>query len=148
MTVGTFLGIRNGRSLVIGALCDISLDTGSGGQAGMQTTGRVDLLGEVLGDESGTEYFQRGVMNYPKIGSAILPVDHHALRIIFDISGRADQLAFEFGLWSDGALPLLIVCEEAHNYANADRTSASAPRARRCRASRRRAANTACSSAS
>ena len=87
VTVGTFLGIRNGRSLVIGALCDISLDTGSGGRAGMQTTGRVDLLGEVLGDESGTEYFQRGVMNYPKIGSAILPVDHHALRIIFDISG-------------------------------------------------------------
>jgi hypothetical protein len=32
------------------------------------------------------------------------------------------RLAFEFGLWSDGALPLLIVCEEAHNYANADRT--------------------------
>jgi DNA helicase HerA-like ATPase len=32
------------------------------------------------------------------------------------------RLAFEFGLWSDGALPLLIVCEEAHNYANADRS--------------------------
>ena len=31
------------------------------------------------------------------------------------------RMAFEFGLWSDGALPLLIVCEEAHNYANADR---------------------------
>ena len=26
VTVGTFLGIRNGRSLVVGALCDISLD--------------------------------------------------------------------------------------------------------------------------
>ena len=32
------------------------------------------------------------------------------------------RVAFEFGLWSDGALPLLIVCEEAHNYANADRS--------------------------
>jgi DNA helicase HerA-like ATPase len=32
------------------------------------------------------------------------------------------RMAFEFGLWSDGALPLLIVCEEAHNYANADRS--------------------------
>jgi len=32
------------------------------------------------------------------------------------------RLAFEFGLWSDGSLPLLIVCEEAHNYANADRS--------------------------
>lgn len=32
------------------------------------------------------------------------------------------RLAFEFGVWSDGLSPLLIVCEEAHNYANADRT--------------------------
>jgi uncharacterized protein len=32
------------------------------------------------------------------------------------------RLAFEFGVWSDGQNPLLIVCEEAHNYANADQT--------------------------
>lgn len=32
------------------------------------------------------------------------------------------RLAFEFGLWSEGALPLLIVCEEAHRYAAADHT--------------------------
>ncbi len=30
------------------------------------------------------------------------------------------RLAFEFGVWSDALSPLLIVCEEAHNYANAD----------------------------
>jgi hypothetical protein len=32
------------------------------------------------------------------------------------------RMAFEFGLWSDGAVPLLFVCEEAHRYASADRT--------------------------
>ncbi|MFI5015105.1 MAG: ATP-binding protein, partial [Hyphomicrobiales bacterium] len=32
------------------------------------------------------------------------------------------RLAFELGLWSDGAVPLLIVCEEAHRYASADRS--------------------------
>jgi uncharacterized protein len=32
------------------------------------------------------------------------------------------RMAFEFGLWSDGAVPLLFVCEEAHRYAPADRT--------------------------
>lgn len=32
------------------------------------------------------------------------------------------RMAFEFGLWSDGALPLLMVCEEAHQYANSDRS--------------------------
>jgi hypothetical protein len=31
------------------------------------------------------------------------------------------RLAFEFGLWSDGAAPFLVVGEEAHQYANADR---------------------------
>jgi DNA helicase HerA-like ATPase len=37
------------------------------------------------------------------------------------------RLAFEFGLWSDGALPLLVVCEEAHRYASADPTVGFAP---------------------
>src|SRR4051794_3292186 len=32
------------------------------------------------------------------------------------------HMAFEFGLWSDGAFPLLCVCEEAHRYAPADRS--------------------------
>jgi DNA helicase HerA-like ATPase len=32
------------------------------------------------------------------------------------------RMAFDFGLWSDGALPLLVVCEEAHRYAPADRS--------------------------
>ncbi|MCJ2012394.1 ATP-binding protein [Methylobacterium sp. J-076] len=32
------------------------------------------------------------------------------------------RLAFEFGIWSEGAVPLLLVCEEAHRYASADRS--------------------------
>jgi DNA helicase HerA-like ATPase len=31
------------------------------------------------------------------------------------------RMAFDFGLWSDGAAPILFVCEEAHRYASADR---------------------------
>jgi DNA helicase HerA-like ATPase len=31
------------------------------------------------------------------------------------------RMAFDFGLWSDGKLPLLFICEEAHRYAAADR---------------------------
>jgi len=31
------------------------------------------------------------------------------------------RMAFDFGLWSDGAAPLLVVCEEAHRYAPTDR---------------------------
>lgn len=37
------------------------------------------------------------------------------------------RLAFEFGLWSDGGTPLLIVCEEAHRFAAADHSIGFAP---------------------
>jgi len=37
------------------------------------------------------------------------------------------RLAFDFGLWSDGASPLLMVCEEAHRYAASDRNLGFAP---------------------
>jgi len=37
------------------------------------------------------------------------------------------RMAFDFGLWSDGASPLLFVCEEAHRYASADRNAAFGP---------------------
>ena len=37
------------------------------------------------------------------------------------------RMAFDFGLWSDGAAPLLFVCEEAHRYAPADRNAGFAP---------------------
>jgi hypothetical protein len=53
------------------------------------------------------------------------------------------RMAFDFGLWSDGAVPLLFVCEEAHRYASADRTIGFG----RFPASPRKAANTACISA-
>jgi DNA helicase HerA-like ATPase len=32
------------------------------------------------------------------------------------------RMAFDFGLWSEGAYPMLFVCEEAHRYAPADRS--------------------------
>ena len=37
------------------------------------------------------------------------------------------RLAFDFGLWSDGAIPLLFVCEEAHRYASIDHSIGFAP---------------------
>ena len=37
------------------------------------------------------------------------------------------RMAFDFGLWSDGASPLLFVCEEAHRYASADRNMGFGP---------------------
>jgi DNA helicase HerA-like ATPase len=36
-------------------------------------------------------------------------------------------MAFEFGVWSDGAAPLLVACEEAHRYAPADKKQGFGP---------------------
>ena len=37
------------------------------------------------------------------------------------------RLAFEFGLWSHGASPIALVCEDAHRFAPADRSEGFAP---------------------
>ncbi|NWG72570.1 MAG: DUF87 domain-containing protein [Parvularculaceae bacterium] len=37
------------------------------------------------------------------------------------------RLAFEFGLWSHGAAPIALVCEDAHRYAPADRDAGFGP---------------------
>ena len=37
------------------------------------------------------------------------------------------RMAFDLGLWSDGASPLLVVCEEAHRFAAADRSAGFGP---------------------
>lgn len=37
------------------------------------------------------------------------------------------RMAFDFGLWSDGAVPLLFVCEEAHRYASMDHSLSFGP---------------------
>lgn len=43
-------------------------------------------------------------------------IPSEATNAVVSVLGR---MAFDFGLWSDGALPLLFVCEEAHRYAPA-----------------------------
>jgi DNA helicase HerA-like ATPase len=42
--------------------------------------------------------------------------------VVDSVVSVLSRMAFEFGLWSDGAVPLLFVCEEAHRYAPGDRT--------------------------
>jgi DNA helicase HerA-like ATPase len=87
VTVGTFLGVCNGRSLVIGALCEITLGNVGDGQSSPPAIGKLDLLGELIHDPPAGGYFQRGVTNYPRIGGAVVPIGHDDLRIIFDASG-------------------------------------------------------------
>jgi len=40
--------------------------------------------------------------------------------VVDSVVSVLSRMAFDFGLWSDGASPLLFVCEESHRYAPAD----------------------------
>ncbi len=42
--------------------------------------------------------------------------------VIDSVVSVLGRMAFDFGLWSDGAFPMLFVCEEAHRYAAADKS--------------------------
>ena len=83
-TVGKFLGINTGTSLIVGVVTKIAVDPGPGTHA----TAQLDMLGEIKHDAA-HGYFQRGVTDYPMIGDAVDLITNQELRLIFDISGPA-----------------------------------------------------------
>jgi DNA helicase HerA-like ATPase len=57
----------------------------------------------------------------------VLQVAGLPVEVVDAVASVLCRLAFDFGLWSDGAMPMLFVCEEAHRYAPADRSLGFAP---------------------
>jgi DNA helicase HerA-like ATPase len=57
----------------------------------------------------------------------VLQVAGIPVEVVDAVASVLCRLAFDFGLWSDGAMPMLFVCEEAHRYAPADRSVGFAP---------------------
>ena len=88
VTVGKFLGINRGTSLIIGMVTEISIETPQVARdEGFRSIARFDLLGEIKEDKSGARYFQRGVTNYPNIGDPAGLVATQELRLIYDNAG-------------------------------------------------------------
>ena len=110
ITVGSLLGIRTGEALAIGALCDISLEDSPSDNFGSHATGRVDLLGEIVEDDAGERRFHRGVMVYPTLGSAVVPIGSEELQIVFDL---ANPQTIEVGrLQHNGSLAAYVNVDE------------------------------------
>jgi DNA helicase HerA-like ATPase len=78
-----------------------------------------DTMGEIL-----TYLFRLEPNGQPLtvLQLAGLPVE-----VVDAVVSLLSRLAFDFGLWSDGAMPMLFVCEEAHRYASVDRSVGFAP---------------------
>ena len=86
-TVGKFLGIRRGKTLLIGMITDVSVETPAiAREQGYRATARIDMMGEIKQD-AGTPYFQRGVTDYPALGDPAGLISQGELRLIYDISG-------------------------------------------------------------
>ena len=72
-----------------------------------------DLMVQVLGD----------LFRLPLAGKPItvMQLAGFPAEVLDSVVSVMCRMAFEFGVWSDGAAPLLVACEEAHRYAPADK---------------------------
>jgi len=87
-TVGKFLGIRNGRSLLIGMVTEVTaLAPGAAKEVGYHSVAQLDLMGEIKEGPSGSPRFARGVSDYPSIGDAVDLISSRALRLVYDLHG-------------------------------------------------------------
>lgn len=72
-----------------------------------------DLMVQVLG-----ELFRLPMKGKPITVMQLAGFPSEVLDSVVSVMCR---MGFEFGVWSDGAAPLLVACEEAHRYAPADK---------------------------
>jgi DNA helicase HerA-like ATPase len=71
-----------------------------------------DTMAEVV-----SHLFRIPISNKPM---TIMQLAGFPAEVVDSVVSVLSRMAFDFGLWSDGASPLLFVCEEAHRYAPAN----------------------------
>jgi DNA helicase HerA-like ATPase len=89
-TVGKFMGLMSGKALIIGLVTEIAEQPTSGTGPGNMTfrkVARLDLIGELRANATGTQLFQRGVTEYPNIGDSACMLGEAELRLVY---GAAD----------------------------------------------------------
>jgi DNA helicase HerA-like ATPase len=72
-----------------------------------------DLMSRVIGD-----LFRVPVEGRP---ITVMQLAGFPAEVVDSVVSVLCRMAFDFGVWGDGAVPLLVCCEEAHRYAPADR---------------------------
>jgi DNA helicase HerA-like ATPase len=95
-TVGKFLGIRRGQSLLVGIVSEVSIEGPlRAREDGYSATVSVDLMGEITnGQNPGGTHFHRGVTHYPEIGDPAILMGTRELRTIYEVDG---PVAIEIG---------------------------------------------------
>lgn len=83
VTVGRFMGIITGETIVIGLVTEVSEQQTFASPATYRSIAMLDLIGEIRATG-----FQRGVADYPSLGNPVVLVDERELRMIY---GGADK---------------------------------------------------------
>ena len=87
-TVGMFMGLMAGNSLIIGLITEVGEQAVNGGNATLRRMARLDLIGEIFSDSAGKAKFQRGVTEYPNIGDSARLLTERDLGLVY---GGADS---------------------------------------------------------
>jgi hypothetical protein len=110
ITVGKFLGVAVGKTLLVGLINNVSMRQDAGDGALDAAVAQLDLIGEIRASDSGTSYFQRGVTCYPGMGDPVILIGPRELRLIFQSSGSR---MIEVGrLHQDSAIPAALDVDE------------------------------------
>jgi DNA helicase HerA-like ATPase len=106
-TVGKFVAIRCGFSLLVGMIAEVSAtDPEQGSSSGYRAIAHVDLMGEIVRDETGVSKFQRGVREYPAIGDTIELLRRYDLKTVY--SGLGADAITVGQLHQDPAIPAYV----------------------------------------
>lgn len=83
-TVGNFLAIVSGDSVLVGFITETSVEIPESARLqGYAASASVDLMGEITRDQRGAAVFQRGVTDYPRIGDPVVSIGDNELRIVY-----------------------------------------------------------------
>ncbi len=80
-TVGKFVGLVTGQTLIVGMVTEIGEQPGSGGT--FRKTAKLDLVGDIRTAPPNAGRFQRGVAEYPSIGDSAVLLSENDLRVVY-----------------------------------------------------------------
>lgn len=109
VTVGKFLGVVSGRSIIVGVITQIAEQTIAKKNQPFLAVAQIDLFGEITIQAGGTR-FGRGIGEYPIIGEPVVLMTDRELRLLYN--GLSTKLATIGFLRQDAGIPAHIEIDQ------------------------------------
>jgi DNA helicase HerA-like ATPase len=109
-TVGKFLGVISGGSVIIGMITEVSERPLRDQDPNCRSVASLDLVGEIKANAAGVASFQRGITEYPTIGEPAMLMSERELRLIFSgVNAKPSNVGI---LQQDQAIPATVDVEQ------------------------------------